>query len=238
MKIKRFKPLLFIGILFFSIVISFSIAYYFNVVSFNSSTVNKKLNFNCTQGVYNDFGYVNLVCTSASDTLVPVLFRFRYDEYWEASPELNCSSGGEAEDVYGSGHDWQDNNDVNQGEAPTDPLDLVAYNLNLKQSLSTISNFEDGEETVINYWNTYFENNFVYGNDGWYYYKYLVAPGDNIYILDSVVSSLETSSKFNMNFIYEVLEDDSDVVNELWNVTYTIDNESSEYFVSVDWNFN
>lgn len=107
--------------------------------------------------------------------------------------------------------------------------------------LLTLSNTLNGSNVVNKVFTNTFNNDFVNGNDGWYYYKKILRPNESIQILDSI--SLNTnliqntpyyddylSYNYNLNFNYEALEAKVDTILEIWNKNVSINS------INVSWN--
>lgn len=97
----------------------------------------------------------------------------------------------------------------------------------------TLSNTINGTNVVNKVWTEEFTNNFVDGQDGWYYYKKVLSTNSSVQILDSISLNstlIQQSANYNdyltydyhLNFGYEALEATSDLISSIWNKSATI----------------
>lgn len=97
----------------------------------------------------------------------------------------------------------------------------------------TLSNTVNGINVVNKEWTSTFNNDFVDGQDGWYYYKKLLSPNQTIQILESISLNNDLIStspyyddyltyNYEMLFNYEALEVNREKIKEIWNKTITV----------------
>jgi len=88
-----------------------------------------------------------------------------------------------------------------------------------------ISSVYNGNNVVSKTWTSAFTNDFVDGNDGWYYYKKLLNPSDSVKVITAI--SLNEPSyaayDYDLSFRYEAIQADVNAATELWAKTATID---------------
>ena len=240
-KIKN-KKNIFVIIIALLLIIGGTITYFFNQILFSHEISNKVENVTCTQEAPL-FGDINLSCTNTSESEEKVLLRFKYDSFWKYEeqdcPVYNGGGGGE----YVVNPDWNQSNpgysypsdpdDIESGP-PTDPLELIAYNLELPVNYMYVYNYTGSQKITIT-WDDDFSTNFVYnGNDGWFYYKKALKPGETVNIIKSITKNYEIAEndEYIFNFSHEESFVNNDLVNEIWNVTFTKDNLDN-----VNWSF-
>lgn len=233
-KIKN-KKNIFVIIIALLLIIGGTITYFFNKLLFSKEISNKVENVICTQEAPL-FGDINLSCTNISDSEEKVLLRFKYDSYWKYGENSNCTSGGSGDLIYYPGDPNAPYNpgNIEPVEAPTDPLELIAYNLDVPANYLYVYDYT-GHTTVTFTWDDNFNSNFVYNaNDGWFYYKKTLNPGEKVDIIKSITKNNEMAEKdlYTFNFSHEESYLNSDLVSEIWNVTFTTDNSGN-----VTWTF-
>ncbi|MDI9216600.1 MULTISPECIES: hypothetical protein [Clostridium] len=91
-----------------------------------------------------------------------------------------------------------------------------------------LSNIINGEEVAIKNWTPFWTNEWTLGNDGWYYYNFILEPGkDTQTILDSVGfnKKFETEykeAKYNLTFNMEYVNADYNAVKEVFGMNANI----------------
>lgn len=127
---------------------------------------------------------------------------------------------------------------ITNNESSNTPVVLrISYNeiwsKQIGDDVVTISNTYNGINIVNKTWTNTFLNNFMDGNDGWFYYDSILSPNDTIQILESISlnsSIIENTPYYNdyldfdYNLIinYEALAADESTVSEIWNKNITI----------------
>ena len=102
----------------------------------------------------------------------------------------------------------------------------IGYSETWKDSDDNIvSNIYNGNNVVTKSWTNAFTNDFVSGDDGWYYYKKLLAPGDNVKVITAIAldEPLYAAYDYDLNFRFEAIQADSSAATTLWSKTATID---------------
>ncbi len=240
-KVQNKKNIVNILIIVFVLIICGTIAYFFNSIVFNKNVANKRKLIYCYQGknLHED---LNLGCTNTMASVMPVVLRFKYDDYWEYTTSKYCNT--HYVDGYYTEYDPDESYYPSVPVDPIVPLDpvnptedlliAIAEENDLDYNYSFISHYNGEDETITFNWDENFSNNFVKGSDGWYYYKKVFNPGDTINILNSITNNYGEldDEEYHFNFYYEVLKIDEDLINELWNATYTIDSEEN-----ITWTF-
>jgi hypothetical protein len=125
---------------------------------------------------------------------------------------------------------------VNEGADSPKVLLRIAYSETWSKSDGTIvSNLASNNNVVAKNWTTDFANDFVDGNDGWYYYEKTLNPEASVKVIDSI--SLNDSSyaiyNYDLSFRFESVQADATAANTLWGRTATIDEDTG----AVTWVF-
>ena len=91
---------------------------------------------------------------------------------------------------------------------------------------TVISNTVNGINVVAKSWTTAFVNDFVDGNDGWYYYEKTLAPGEEVKVLNSISLNNPDYNIYNydISFRFESIQTTAGAATALWNKTPTISN--------------
>ena len=87
---------------------------------------------------------------------------------------------------------------------------------------------------VAKTWTSDFNNYFVDGNDGWYYYEKTLAPLQTVQVLQSIALNNNDYAIYNydLSFRFEAIQADADAANTLWGKTVTVGNDGT-----VTWQF-
>lgn len=96
-----------------------------------------------------------------------------------------------------------------------------------------LSNTINGTNVVDKDWTSTFTNDFIDGQDGWFYYKKLLSPNETIQILDSIslnTTLIESSPdyqdyldfNYKLSINYEALGPNTNKISSIWNKTATI----------------
>ena len=96
-----------------------------------------------------------------------------------------------------------------------------------------LSNTINGTNVVDKDWTSTFTNDFIDGQDGWFYYKKLLSPNETIQILDSIslnTTLIESSPDYQdyldfdykLSINYEALGPNTNKISSIWNKTATI----------------
>jgi len=98
-------------------------------------------------------------------------------------------------------------------------------------------------DVVIKDWTQDWKENFIDGNDGWYYYKKVLPSNGRVQILNSInldekllkansVYDTYVSADYELDFNYEAVQADNKAIKELWGHDVTITNNE------IEWSFN
>ena len=96
-----------------------------------------------------------------------------------------------------------------------------------------LSNTINGSNVVDKDWTSTFTNDFIDGQDGWFYYKKLLSPNETIQILDSIslnTTLIESSPdyqdyldfNYKLSINYEALGPNTNKISSIWNKNATI----------------
>ena len=105
----------------------------------------------------------------------------------------------------------------------------VNYIENLKDENLIISNLINGEDAVTKNWTQEFRNNFTTNpNDGWYYYKKVLNPHEQVQILESISPAQEDVRMYNytLSFNIEAIQATKNAVQTSWNKKIEITNNN------------
>jgi alternate signal-mediated exported protein len=131
---------------------------------------------------------------------------------------------------------------ISNNEKTNTPVVLrISYNESWRETINdttvvSLDNNVNGKNVVTKNWTTTFTNDFVKGDDGWYYYKKVLSAEESITILESIALNedlIKTSAYYNdykkatyqLDFNYEAIQADSNAIAEIWNKTVTISNK-------------
>lgn len=108
------------------------------------------------------------------------------------------------------------------------------WSLIIEGNIRTLSNTLNGENVVTKNFTSTFLNDFIEGDDGWYYYKKILKPSSSIQILESI--SLKNDLIINNNeyheynyelsFNYEAIQATDAAVIDIWNKNITINGDN------------
>ena len=98
------------------------------------------------------------------------------------------------------------------------------YNEVWKNGTEIVSNVVNGNNVVNKNWTTAFQNDFIQGNDGWYYYKKVLNAGERVQVLESIALNNNSYSNYDydLSFNYEAIQANKDAVSDIWNKTISI----------------
>lgn len=106
-----------------------------------------------------------------------------------------------------------------------------------------LNNQVNGIDVVTKEWTNAWLNDFVNGNDGWYYYKKVLNSTDRVQVLNRITLNEELikntesyenylNSDYELDFNFESVQADKKAVKGLWDKEITIDNDGN-----ITWNF-
>jgi len=112
----------------------------------------------------------------------------------------------------------------------------IGYSETWKDSNDAIiSNVYNGNNVVSKTWTSAFTDDFVSGNDGWYYYEKLLNPDESVKVITAIALAEPSYAAYNydLNFRYEAIQASADAALDLWSKTATIDSSTG----AVTWAF-
>lgn len=123
-------------------------------------------------------------------------------------------------------------------EATNTPVVLrINYNESwtnkINDYLLTLDNTINGENVVIKSWTEDFLNDFIKGDDGWYYYTKILYAKENVQVLTQVELNqnlIKNSAyydeyltyTYDLSFNFEAIQADSNAIQEIWNKKTTL----------------
>lgn len=113
----------------------------------------------------------------------------------------------------------------NEGAGSSKVLLRIAYSETWSKTDGTIvSNVANNTNVVTKSWTDAFNQDFVNGNDGWYYYKKVLNPEETVKVLNSITLADSSYSKYNydLSFRFESVQADATAANTLWGKNVTV----------------
>lgn len=123
-------------------------------------------------------------------------------------------------------------------EATNTPVVLrINYNESWRKEVNgtklSLDNNVNGENAVTKNWTTAFTNDFVLGDDGWYYYKKTLNAKKSVQVLESITLNEDLISTspyydeykdydYELDFNFEAIQANTDAISEIWNKKATI----------------
>lgn len=123
-------------------------------------------------------------------------------------------------------------------EATNTPVVLrINYNESWRKEVNgtklSLDNNVNGENAVTKNWTTAFTNDFIEGDDGWYYYKKTLNAKKSVQVLESIALNEDLISTspyyeeykdydYELDFNFEAIQANTDAINEIWNKKATI----------------
>jgi hypothetical protein len=93
---------------------------------------------------------------------------------------------------------------------------------------NAISNVDSttGANVVTKTWTQDFVDDFVSGNDGWYYYEKTLEPLQSVQVLSAIALGNQAYNiyDYDISFRFEAVQADAAAANELWGKTVTVEN--------------
>ena len=120
---------------------------------------------------------------------------------------------------------------VNNEETNTSVVLRLNINETWKKTISgeeiILSNNNSNLNCVYKTWTSDFLNDFILGDDGWYYYKKILKAEDEVLILESISDNgcNYTDMKYELDVNYEAIQADSNAVLEIWNYDISISDD-------------
>ena len=118
----------------------------------------------------------------------------------------------------------------NEGAGSSKVLLRIAYSETWSKTDGTIvSNVGASGNAVTKSWTDAFTQDFVDGNDGWYYYTKTLNPEAEVKVLNSITLNDDSYSVYNydLSFRFESVQADAAAANALWNKNVTIDDNGA-----------
>lgn len=130
---------------------------------------------------------------------------------------------------------------IKNNESATPVILRVSYveywSKEINNELFTLPNKENDEDIVIKNWTDTWKNDFVLGDDGWYYYKKILNADTTIQLLESVelnedlLASSPSADSYNeydyeLTFRYESIQATEKAVKKLWDKDITINGDN------------
>lgn len=213
-KILKSKPLLFLSISIVIFTISGTFAYFYQEVKLPNEFQSMYYNVDLQENFNGDWGTKEVSFINTDERNVPVVLRINYNEFWNKM-DINDSHNN-------SMNEFPASSDSSEIETPNEFLSEEDYN-----NMNFISNTVEGENVVLKEWTDAFTNDFVLGNDGWYYYKKILNAQESVKVLNSINLNLEILKDSPLKQFYtnsEIVEDTNGQLtlvepNELSNIS-------------------
>lgn len=122
---------------------------------------------------------------------------------------------------------------VNKEETNTPVVLRINYNEFWRYEFEgvklSLDNNVNGENLVTKNWTTSFLDDFIYSEDGWYYYKKILDAKELVQVLDSIVlknSLVELSSyseeykhaSYELDFNFEAIQANINAISQIWGI--------------------
>lgn len=208
----KIKPIFFIllGIVIFTIGVTY--AYFYTRSSFANKFKTSAYDIELNEEFDNDWGTKKVNILNKDST--PVVIRINYNEIWtEKEPRGEILANNDIQDL----ERFSKINQINSCRIRTYSEESQKY---------TLSNIINGENVVTKNWTSTW-NDFVKGNDGWYYYNKVLESNANIQILDSIslrddlINESNCYADYNnyeyeLSFNYEAIQADVNAIKDIW----------------------
>lgn len=117
----------------------------------------------------------------------------------------------------------------------------VSYNEIWSNGDVQLSNVVNGVNVVQKGWSGVWQNDFILGSDGWYYYKKVLSANSSINLINSISlnRSLVDSSpykedylhfSYELNFGFEAIQATEEAIKDLWGLDVTINDNAIVWF--------
>lgn len=113
----------------------------------------------------------------------------------------------------------------NEGEGSAKALLRIAYS----ETWSTedgliVNNLANNANVVTKTWTSAFENDFVDGGDGWYYYKKVLNPTEEVKVITAIALNDQSYSQYNydLSFRFESVQASAAAANAVWGKNVTV----------------
>lgn len=126
---------------------------------------------------------------------------------------------------------------VNKEETNTPVVLRINFNEAWRREVDgmalSLDNNVNGENVVLKEWTDTFNNDFIKGDDGWYYYKKVLNSSERVQVLESITLNEElilTSPyyedykvfDYELSFNFEAIQASSGAVSDIWNRSVSI----------------
>lgn len=130
---------------------------------------------------------------------------------------------------------------VNKEETNTPVVLRINFNESWRREVDGITlsldNNVNGENVVLKEWTDAFTNDFIKGDDGWYYYKKVLDSSERVQVLESISLNEElilTSPyyedykvfDYELSFNFEAIQASSGAVSDIWNRSVSISGDA------------
>lgn len=130
---------------------------------------------------------------------------------------------------------------ITNNDSTSDVVIRVNYNESFSKVFDDervyISNKINGKDVTIKEWTDDFNNDFILGEDGWFYYKKILKRKDTVNILKSINldSNLISDSldydnylkfDYELDFNYEAIKADKESISKFWNKNVEMEGEN------------
>ncbi len=130
---------------------------------------------------------------------------------------------------------------VNKDKTNTPVVLRINYNESWRKEVNgiklSLDNNVNGENVVNKEWTSNFTNDFIDGEDGWFYYKKTLGPEETVKVLNSISLKedlIRTSPYYNdyksftyeLDFNFEAIQASSNAVSDIWGKTIVINEKN------------
>ena len=233
-KIFKSKSLLLLSVMIILITLSGTIAYFINDFNVVDNINTRAYNINLTQTNQGSWGEKHVTLSNDEENDSPVIIRLSYTEFFDYVKEPEAPILSEPIIINPDFPFDEDDEDDEDDDTVIDSYDYIDENGIRIRKRFTLSNKINGVDVATKNWTDEFLNDFVDGNDGWFYYKKVLNAQEFIPILESVNLNEElienneyyyyyTTYAYYLLFDFEAVTPDSDKIQALWGKTATID---------------
>ena len=240
-KLLKNKSLFFLSLAILILVIGGTFAYFSNYIFGGMSYEQQKINvvlYNLVMDDDNDNSenFMDYYYAFYNDGDLPVFLRFNFSETWY---ENICVKYSEVSHVGGIKFD-KITGTVTGGSLVKTAENEENKRICLNSNTNVVSNTYEGKNIIVKKWDDDFNDNFVQGPDGWYYYKKIFYPNEEVYTLDylnfneelSSLIELYSSYTYDFNIYFEAVQAADTSAKKVWDLEPTISDEGI-----IDWNF-
>lgn len=126
-------------------------------------------------------------------------------------------------------------------ESTNTPVALrVSFSESWTKDDQTLNNLVNGVNVVNKTWSLDFINDFILGDDGWYYYRKVLDGNSSVTLLESIALDSQiaqdyseyTKYNYDLDFTYEAIQASVPAISELWG--YNVSIEDGDVFWPFD----